>query len=168
MYIDFKLNDEAKGVSLEEFEKEYETFYGYIMIKLGNYKLGCADKKYPGDEGDDDISYYIKNLIKCGITLLLGQQFRVQLLDHNLLEIHVYWDINVNIEVVNTETRKKECSYKISFRDLKNEIDKNFKKYINDVNIKNPNLLGAKTIKKAVLYFDIFNKLYENHPISKM
>ena len=81
----------------------------------------------------------IENLIECGITLLLGQQFRVQLLDNNLLEIHVYWDINVNIEVVNTETRKKECSYKISFKDLKNEIDMNFKKYMNDVNIKNPN-----------------------------
>lgn len=61
MYINWKLNNEAKDNSLEEFE--YESFYGFITLKLGDYQLGSLDERYPLDEGDDDISYYINGMI---------------------------------------------------------------------------------------------------------
>lgn len=59
MFIEWKFNDEAKGISLEEFERDNEDFFGYMMIKLGDYQLGWAEKSCPIDEGDDDISYIL-------------------------------------------------------------------------------------------------------------
>ena len=103
MYIDWKFNNEAENISLEEFEKENESFFGFMTLKLGDYQLGHLDKLSPFDEGDEDISYYINSLIKCGITLLLGQDFKIQLLGSNLLEIRVHKYIDVNVKVSDKE-----------------------------------------------------------------
>ncbi len=40
MYINWKINNEAENISLEEFENDYESFFGYIMLKLGDFQLG--------------------------------------------------------------------------------------------------------------------------------
>lgn len=115
MYIDWKFNDEAENISLEEFEKDNESFFGFMTLKLGDYQLGYLDKLSPFDEGDEDISYYINSLIRCGITLLLGQDFKIQLLGSNLLEIRVHRYIDVNIKVVYKETQDVECSFDFTF-----------------------------------------------------
>ncbi len=153
MYINWKLNNEAEDYSLEEFENE--SFYGFIMLKLGDYQLGSLD------EGDDDISYYINGLIKCGITLLLGQDFKLQLLRSNLLEIQVHRYIDVNIKVVHTETKEVLCSFDIAFKYLLEEINYNYQKYIKDIQEINSDFLKAKTVSQAVQYYEILMKLLD-------
>lgn len=162
MYLEWKLNDEVIGLSLEDFEKDYESFFGYMMIKLGDFTLGYSEKRFTDDEGDVDISYYIDNLIECGITILLGQKFSMRLLDNNLLGLNVNFDYRVHISVVHVETGEVDYSFEIKFEDLKNEIDKNLKKYIKEVNDKNRALLNSKTVKRTILLYDIFIKLFEN------
>ena len=56
MYINWKNNNEAENISLEEFENDYESFFGFIMLKLGDFQLGYLEQKSPFDEGDEDIS----------------------------------------------------------------------------------------------------------------
>lgn len=159
MYINWKLNNEAKDNSLEEFE--YESFYGFITLKLGDYQLGSLYERYPLDEGDDDISYYINGLIKCGITLLLGQDFKIQLLRSNLLEIQVHRYIDVNIKVVHTETKEVLCSFDIAFKYLLEEIEDNYQKYIKDIQEINIDFLKTKTVRQAVQYHEILMKLLD-------
>ena len=159
MYINWKLNNEAENYSLEEFKNE--SFYGLIMLKLGDFQLGSLDKRYPLDEGDDDISYYINGLIKCGITLLLGQDFKIQLLGSNLLEIQAHRYIDVNIKVVHIETKEVLCSFDIAFKDLLEEIEENYQKYIKDIQEINSDFLKAKTVSLAVQYHEILVKLLD-------
>jgi len=161
MYIEWRFNDEAKGISLEEFERDYEDFFGYMMIKLGDYQLGGAEKSSPIDEGDENISYYIISLIKCGITLLLGQEFKVQLISSNLLEIHVYSDMGVYIDVIRIDSNEILCSYNITFIDLKDEIMKNYQKYIDEIQRTNRDLIEASVVKNTMKYYDIFTRLLD-------
>lgn len=161
MYIEWKFNDEARGLSLEEFERDNEDFFGYMMLKLGDYQLGWAEKSSPIDEGDENISYYIISLIKCGITLLLGQEFKVQLISSNLLEIHVHSDMGVYIDVIRIDSNEILCSYNITFRELKDEIMKNYQKYIDEIQRTNRDLIEARVVKNTMKYYDIFTRLLD-------
>lgn len=161
MHISWKFNNEANDISLEEFERDYESFFGFIMLKLGDYQLGCLHKKYPSDEGDEDISYYINSLIKCGITILLGQDYKIQILASNLLEIQVHRYRNVNIKVVNKESNDVLCSYDMTIKDLIEEIEENYKKYIRDIQEMNSTLLKSKAVSLAVKYYEILMRLLE-------
>ena len=78
---------------------------------IGNVGLINLSKKH----NHADISYYIDSLIECGITLLLGQDFKIQLLRSNLLELRVHRYKDVNIQVVHKETQEVQCSFDISF-----------------------------------------------------
>lgn len=161
MFIEWKFNDEAKGISLEEFERDNEDFFGYMMIKLGDYQLGWAEKSCPIDEGDDDISYYINSLIKCGIAMLIYQDYKVHLLGSNLLEIrtHRCEHDNINITVFRIDTKKIVYSYEITYRELIDEINENYKKYINGIQEMNRELLESKTVKNTIKYYDDFTRL---------
>lgn len=161
MYINWKFNNEAENISLEEFEKDYESFFGFIMLKLGDYQLGYLDKRFPYDEGDEDISYYINSLIECGITLSLGQDYKIHLLASNLLEIQVHRYINVNIKVVHKESNEVLCSYDMTFKELIEEIEENYNKYIRDIQKMNSTLLESKTVSLAIKYYEILKSLLE-------
>jgi hypothetical protein len=169
MYISWKINDDINSISLHEFENDFEVFYGFIMLKLGDYELGYVDKRYPGDEGDDDISYYINSLIECGIVILLGQDYRIRLLTSNLLQIVVHrymeFDSNnmdrinhVNIRVVNTETEKILCSFDVPINELIDEVINNYSKFINYIKSKNAVLLNSWAVRETTKYYDIFTQ----------
>ncbi len=159
MYIEWKFNDDVVGVPLEEFERDYESFFGFMMLKLEDYQLGYINKRFQMDEGNENISYYIISLIKCGITLLLGQDYKVQLNTSNLLEIRVKYYRNVSISVVHTEKDEIICSHDISFRELTDEINNNFKKYIESIRVMNSVLLESRTVSLAKKYYDIFSRM---------
>lgn len=165
MYIEWRINDEIKGISLEEFEKDYESFFGYMMLKLGNYHLGWMDNKSPIDEFyEEDISLYLISLIKCGITLMLGQDFKVKLSRSNLLEIQVHRKGKVYISIVHTDKNEVLYSYGIAFSELIDEIKENYQKYINEIQMINSELIEARVVRIAKEYYDIFIKLL-NSPI---
>ena len=162
MNINWIINDEVKGITLEEFERDYESIYGFMMINLGGFELGYLDKKSSFDEGDEDISYYLNSLIKCGITLLLGQDFKVQLIASNLLEIRVSYYRDVSINVVQTKTEEILYSGNISFKEFSDEILNNYEKYINSIRKLNISLLKSQTVRSTVMYYEIYKKLLEN------
>ena len=162
MKINWIINDEVKGITLEEFERDYESIYGFMMINLGGFELGYLDKKSSFNEGDEDISYYLNSLIKCGITLLLGQDFKVQLIASNLLEIRVSYYRDVSINVVQTKTEEILYSGNISFKEFSDEILNNYEKYINSIRKLNISLLKSQTVRSTVMYYEIYKKLLEN------
>lgn len=162
MKINWIINDEVKGITLEEFERDYESIYGFMMINMGGFELGYLDKKSSFNEGDEDISYYLNSLIKCGITLLLGQDFRVQLIASNLLEIRVSYYRDVSIAVVQTKTEEILYSGNISFKEFSDEILNNYEKYINSIRKLNISLLKSQAVRSTVMYYEIYKKLLDN------
>ncbi len=160
MYLSWKFNNEAKDISLEEFERENEFIFGFIMLKLGDYQLGYIADSSPYDEGDENISSYVISLIKCGIVLYLGQEFKIQLLSSNLLDLQAKSNgTNVYIKVVHNESGEVEYSYEILFKDLIKEIKDNYHKYIGDIQKMNSDLLESRIVKLTNKYYEILMKL---------
>lgn len=160
MYLSWKFNNEAEEISLEEFERENEFIYGFIMLKLGDYQLGYIAASSPYDEGDENISSYIIDLIQCGIVLYLGQEFKIQLLSSNLLDIQAKINgKNVDIKVVHNKLNEVEFSYEILFKDLIEEIKDNYHKYIGEIQKMNSDLLESRIVKLTNKYYEILMKL---------
>lgn len=160
MYLSWKFNNEAKDITLEEFERENEFIFGFIMLKLGDYQLGYIAASSPYDEGDENISSYVISLIKCGIVLYLGQEFKIQLLSSNLLDLQAKSNgTNVYIKVVHNESDEVEYSYEILFKDLIEEIKDNYHKYIGDIQKMNSDLLESRIVKLTNKYYEILMKL---------
>lgn len=112
-YIDWLINrEELKSYSLEEFNRDEGSVYGFMVLKLGGFTLGLIDGA--GErEGDEDISFYVNQLIKCGIALRRGEAFKVGLLNSNLLELRVHMNKFVVVEVWNiqNDTKNIHMSY---------------------------------------------------------
>ena len=82
-------------------------------------------------------------------------------LPRNLLELRVHRYKDVNIQVVHKETQEVQCSFDISFEELLEEIEENYKKYIRDIREINNKLIKSKTVRMSVKYYDILTELLE-------
>lgn len=161
-YIDWLINrEELKSYSLEEFNRDEGSVYGFMVLKLGGFTLGFIDATEEG-EGDEDISFYVDQLIKCGIALQRGEVFRVGLLNRNLLEIRVHMDKTVVVEVWNIYKENKEYTYELSLVDVISEIQSAYLKYISDVKEVNESILQSKLTKNTSVLYETFMKTLEN------
>lgn len=161
-YIDWLINrEELKSYSLEEFNRDEGSVYGFMVLKLGGFTLGFIDATEES-EGDEDISFYVDQLIKCGIALQRGEVFKVGLLNSNLLEIRVHMDKTVVVEVWNIYKENKEYSYELSLVDVISEIESAYLKYISDVKEINESLLQSKLTKNTSVLYETFMKTLEN------
>ena len=150
MYIKWKINNqELSEYSLEEFDKNDESVYGFMLLELGDFQLGYLDEDNDLCEGNEDIAYYIDKLIECGSALLEGRKFKVLLLNSNLLEIHVAMNQNVKIEVVNIMNKDVEYDYTINLDELISEIKNDYAKYIEDIKEINECILKSKLISET-------------------
>jgi hypothetical protein len=161
-YIDWLINrEELKSYSLEEFNRDDGSVYGFMVLKLGGFTLGFIDGA--GErEGDEDISFYVNQLIKCGIALQRGEVFKVGLLNSNLLEIRVNMDKTVVVEVWNIYKENKEYTYELSLVDVISEIESTYLKYISDIKEINESLLQSKLTKNTSVLYETFMKTLEN------
>ena len=160
-YIDWLINrEELKSYSLEEFNRDEGSVYGFMVIKLGGFTLGFIDGA--GErEGDEDISFYVDQLIKCGIALQRGEVFKVGLLNSNLLEIRVHKDKTVLVEVWDIHNDTKRFTYELSLVDFISEIESAYLKYISDVKEINESILQSKLIKNTSVLYETFIKTLE-------
>ena len=77
-YIDWVINrEELKSYSLEEFDQDDCSIYGLMVLKLGDSSIGFISSAVETNDGDEDISFYVDQLIKCGIALLKVAMFSV-------------------------------------------------------------------------------------------
>lgn len=171
MYIEWEINkEELKSYSLEEFNEDGDI-WGFMILNLGDYQLGCLSDIFDVDEesnidkelleGDDLIAYNIDNLIKCGISLLKNKSFKFHLLDYNKVEFHVVWDEDVKIEMIDYFTKELFYFYSISFDDLVAEIKTDYTKYINDIKEINEVILQSKMLKNTSRLYDEFLNLLD-------
>ena len=160
-YIDWLINrEELKSYSLEEFNRDDGSVYGFMVLKLGGFMLGFIDGA--GErEGDEDISFYVNQLIKCGIALLRGEAFKVGLLNSNLLELRVHMNKFVVVEVWNIQNDTKKYTYELSLVDVISEIESAYLKYISEVKEINEDLLQSKLTKNTSELYETFMKLLE-------
>ena len=78
-FIDWDINrEELKSYSLDEFDNEDGSIYGFMVLKLGEYHLGYLKSDTGLFEGDEDISCDVDKLIGCGIAILTGEDYSIR------------------------------------------------------------------------------------------
>ena len=67
--LEWRITDDISNLSVKEFDAEWNGIYGFMQLKIFKY---CGF--IPGEdyrlEGDDNIEYYIDELVECGICIL--------------------------------------------------------------------------------------------------
>lgn len=147
MFINWKITDDLKNISLSEFNTEYNGIYGYIKLKIGENEIGELPN-HISIEGDFDISYYIGQLINCGISFFKNENYSVMLLDSNLAEINVVFSSNVIINFSSSETKEIYWSSTITNKELIDEIEYNYKKFSAELIKTNPRILDSFLFKE--------------------
>lgn len=162
-YIDWVINrEELKSYSLEGFNQDDGSLYGFMVLNLGEYTIGSIEDSNETSDGDEDISFYVDQLIKCGISLLKGDMFSVGLLNSNLLEIRVHLDKSVIVEVHDMQCNISIYTYDLSMDDFISEIKSAYMKYIDDVKEINESILQSKLICNTSALYENFLKTLES------
>lgn len=161
-YIYWMINrDELKSYSLEEFDHDDGSIYGFMVLKLGEYIIGSIESSSETTEGDEDISFYVDQIIKCGIEMQKGNMFSLGLINSNLLEIRVHLDKAVIVEVHDMQCNINKYTYDLSLDDFISEIKSAYMKYIDDVKEINESILQSKLIHNTTVLYETFLKELE-------
>lgn len=150
--IRWMITDDIAGVSLEEFNTEWTGIYGYFEICINNRVLGfCPDRKLQiGEEGNEDILYWLTKLSNGIIKLNENYKYEIQLLSMNLAKIVLKNEDKLLIQFVDANTDEVIWSEKLLLQDLYKEIALNTDKFITEIQKINPIILSANIIKRLI------------------
>ncbi|MCM1500538.1 MAG: hypothetical protein NC124_18910 [Clostridium sp.] len=147
--IKWIITDTLENVDLIEFNTEWKGIYGYFEICVNNRALGfCPDRKlFAGEEGCEDILFWLSELLDGIVQLNAGKEYEMQLLSMNLAKIHLKRNV---ISFMNANTGEVIWSEKIMIEEWYNEVISNIERFITEVQRVNLTLLDADLIKKLI------------------
>lgn len=150
--IKWIITDSINDVDLNEFDTEWNGIYGYFEICINNHVLGfCPDRELlAGEEGNEDILYWLTKLSDGIIQLNVGKEYEIQLLSMNMAKIILKKNDKLLISFVNTNTDEVIWSEKMTIKEWCNEIILNIERFIKEVQNNNSILLKANLIQKLV------------------
>lgn len=146
------ITDPINDVDLNEFDTEWDGIYGYFEICINNHVLGfCPDRELlAGEEGNEDILYWLTKLSDEIIQLNVGKEYEIQLLSMNMAKIILKKNDKLLISFVNTNTDEVIWSEKMTIKEWCNEIILNIERFIKEVQNNNSIILKANLIQKLV------------------
>ena len=150
--IKWIITDSINDVDLNEFDTEWNGIYGYFEICINNHVLGfCPDRELlAGEEGNEDILYWLTKLSDGIIQLNVGKEYEIQLLSMNMAKIILKKNDKLLISFVNTNTDEVIWSEKMTIKEWCNEIILNIERFIKEVQNNNSILLKTNLIQKLV------------------
>lgn len=146
------ITDSIEDVDLKDFNVEWDGIYGYFEICIKNQVLGfCPDRELlAGEEGNEDILYWLSKLSDGIIQLNAGQEYEIQLLCMNLAKVILKKNDKLLVSFVNSDTDEVIWSEKIMIQEWCNEVILNIERFIAEVQRMNSVLLEADLIKKLI------------------
>ena len=150
--IEWIITDSIKDVELKEFDTEWDGIFGYFQICINNHVLGfCPDRELlAGEEGNEDILYWLTKLSDGIIQLNTGQEYEIQLLSMNLAKIILKKNDKLLISFVNTNTDEVIWSEKMTIQEWHNEVILNIERFIKEVQKNNSILLVSNLMQKLI------------------
>lgn len=150
--IRWMITDVIEKVDLKEFDTEWDGIYGYFEICINNQLLGfCPDRELlVGEEGNEDILYWLSKLADGIIQVNAGQQYEIHLLSMNLAKIVLKKNDKLLISFINSNKDEVIWSEKIIIQEWYNEVRLNIERFIAEVRNINSDLLDADLIKKLI------------------
>ena len=150
--IEWIITDSIKDVELKEFDTEWDGIFGYFQICINNHVLGfCPDRELlAGEEGNEDILYWLTKLSDGIIQLNTDQEYEIQLLSMNLAKIILKKNDKLLISFVNTNTDEVIWSEKMTIQEWHNEVILNIERFIKEVQKNNSILLDSNLMQKLI------------------
>ena len=150
--IKWIITDSINNVDLNEFDTEWDGIYGYFEICINNHVLGfCPDRDLlAGEEGNEDILYWLTKLSDGIIQLNVSQEYEIQLLSMNMAKKKKKKNDKLLISFVNANTDEVIWYEKMTIKEWCNEIILNIERFIKEVQKNNPILLKANLIQKLL------------------
>ena len=150
--IEWIITDSIKDVELKEFDTEWDGIFGYFQICINDHVLGfCPDRELlAGEEGNEDILYWLTKLSDVIIQLNTGQEYEIQLLSMNLAKIILKKNDKLLISFVNTNTDEVIWSEKMTIQEWHNEVILNIERFIKEVQKNNSILLDSNLMQKLI------------------
>ena len=150
--IEWIITDSIKDVELKEFDTEWDGIFGYFQICINNHVLGfCPDRELLfGEEGNEDILYWLTKLSDGIIQLNTDQEYEIQLLSMNLAKIILKKNDKLLISFVNTNTDEVIWSEKMTIQEWHNEVILNIERFIKEVQKNNSILLDSNLMQKLI------------------
>ena len=150
--IEWIITDSIKDVELKEFDTEWDGIFGYFQICINNHVLGfCPDRELlAGEEGNEDILYWLTKLSDGIIQLNTGQEYEILLLSMNLAKIILKKNDKLLISFVNTNTDEVIWSEKMTIQEWHNEVILNIERFIKEVQKNNSILLDSNLMQKLI------------------
>lgn len=148
--IEWIITDSIKDIELKEFDTEWSGIFGYFQICINNHILGfCSDRELlDGEEGNEDILYWLTKLSNGIIQLNTGQEYEIQLLSMNLAKIILKKNDKLLVSFVNTNTDEVIWSEKVNTQEWYDEVISNIERFIKEVQKENSILLDSNLIQK--------------------
>lgn len=150
--ISWAITDNIENISLKEFNTEWNGIYGYFEIRINDRILGfCPDRKLlAGEEGNEDILYWL-SILSTGIMQLdTDRKYEIQLLSMNLIKIILNKSDKLLISLVNSSTDEIIWFEKIMIQEWYDEVMLNIDRFIAEVQKLNSALLEADLVKNLL------------------
>ena len=156
--IKWIITDNLKNIDLLEFDKKCNGIYGYFEMNINERKLGfCPSRRlFDGEEGNENILYWLSELDQAVDVLLQNKDFELQLLSLNLVKLTFCKnksDVLV-INLSNSETNNIIWSEKVLLEEFSNIVEKNLLIFGKNVRDQNSTLLKSKFFKPIAQKFN--------------
>lgn len=149
--MNWVITDDLSGISLKEFDNEWNGIIsGYFELIINRSREGfCPQRELnQGEEGVEDILYWLSHLSE-GINMLKkGKEYEMILLTMNLYKIIMRYDDGMNIYFVNKKDNTIKWQEKITLQEFETELDENINRFFQIIEENNPELLESKWIKR--------------------
>lgn len=148
--IRWVITDNIRGVSVEEFDTEWNGIYGYFEMCINNQIIGYVPNRelYPNEEWNEEIIYWIGQLAK-GFNYVTkhGGKYEIPLLCMSLRKITIKKENMLKICFVNVQTNKSEWEEEVKCTEFCKEICNNLDKFLLEIKMNNEELLKTNLIK---------------------
>ena len=152
MKIEWIITDELTNVSKQEFDLEWNGIYGYFQMTINDKMVGCCPNRELifDEEGNEDITYWLEELLQAKQMLEEGKEYKFNLLSLNLVGLEFSKRNSANVRMFYNETDETIWSEQIDFNKFGEEIVRSTNEFINIIREKNPSLLECNIIKKLI------------------
>lgn len=146
------ITDTIEGVSIKEFNTEWNGIYGYFELSINNQVIGyCPDRELRlGEEEDENILYWLSELADGIIQLKNGKKYEIFLLCRNLTKIFLEKKDNLEISFINFKLNEIRWSEEVTMQEFYKEIVDSIEKFLLEIQRKNSDLLETNMVQELV------------------
>lgn len=160
--IKWLITDNLLDVNIKQLNANGESIYGYFEIQINKHIVGfCPNRKLlAGEEGNEDILYWLSKLSDGIIKLHDTPEYEIELFSMNLAKVVLKKNNKFLFCFVNSDTNEVIWFEELIREEMYNEIVANIERLVSEIQQVNSVLMQMKSLKELVEIKDIIKCEY--------